>query len=193
MLESSRFDDVRLQEVTMARFRFLPLLIGALLTLTACTTPPITTPTAESTVYLRDIVPVVPETPTPMIVPAGGPFPLPAMSIDVPANARSVTLTSAKLHLDLTNHMKIPLDLKIFLSGNRDTIYDAQNLLGEVQLEPEKSGRIDQAVKDPAIFKGEKIWVGIRFSTAGSRGMVTVKGSDSLVITSSATVQVKLF
>lgn len=175
------------------RFRLIALLIGIVLTVVACTTPPITTPAAESTVYLRDIVPVVPESPTPMIVPAGGPFPLPAMGIDVPANVRSVTLTSAKLHLDLTNHMKIPLDLRIFLSGNRDTLYDEQNLLGEVQLEPEKSGRIDQAVKDPAIFKGEKVWVGIRFSTAGSRGLVTVKGSDSLVIKTSATVQVKLF
>lgn len=175
------------------RRRFLMLWLGALLLLVGCTTPPITTPQAESTVYLRDIVPIVPESPTPMVVPSAGPFPLPAMGVDVPANARTVTLTSAILHLDLTNHMKIPLGLKIFLSGNRDTVYDEANLLGEVSLEPEQSGRIDQAVKDPAIFKGEKVWVGIHFSTPGSGGVVTVKGSDALVVRSSATVQVKLF
>jgi len=175
------------------RRRFLMLWLGALLLLVGCTTPPITTPQSESTVYLRDIVPIVPESPTPMIVPAAGPFPLPAMGVDVPSNARTVTLASAILHLDLTNQMKIPLGLKIFLSGNRDTVYDEANLLGEVNLEPEQSGRIDQAVKDPAIFKGEKVWVGIHFSTPGSGGIVTVKGSDALVIRSSATVQVKLF
>ena len=175
------------------RYRLLALLLGAFMVLAGCTTPPITTPESESVVYLRDIVPVVPESPTPMAVPKAGPFPLPALGVDVPANARSVTLTSAILHLDLTNHMKIPLGLRIYLSGNRDTVYDEANLLGEVALEPEQSGRIDQPVKDPAIFKGEKVWVGIHFSTPGSGGIVTVKGSDALVIRSSATVQVKLF
>jgi hypothetical protein len=169
------------------------MLLGAFLVLTGCTTPPITTPAVESTVYLRDIVPGMPESATPMIVPAAGPFPLPAMGIDVPANARSVTLTAATLHLDLTNHMKIPLALKVYLAGNRDAVYDEANLLGEVALQPEQSGRIDQAVKDPTIFKGEKVWVGIRFSTQGSGGLVTVKGGDSLVVRTSATVQVKLF
>ena len=173
--------------------RFLGWLIAALLLLVGCTTPPITTPAVESTVYLRDIVPGMPESPTPLVVPAAGPFPLPAMGIDVPSNARSLTLTAATLHLDLTNHMKIPLDLRIFLSGNRDTVYEEANLLGEVSLQPEQSGRIDQAVKDPTIFKGEKVWVGIRFSTRGSGGIVTVKGSDSLLVKTSATVQVKLF
>ncbi len=175
------------------RNRFLAGVLGMLMVLVGCTTPPITTPQAESTVYLRDIVPGMPESSTPMIVPAAGPFPLPAMGIDVPANARSVTLTSAILHLDLTNHMKIPLGLKIYLSGNRDTVYEEASLLGDVDLQPEQSGRIDQPVKDPAIFKGEKVWVGIRFSTPGTAGIVTVKGSDSLVVKTSATVQVKLF
>ncbi|MNK87291.1 hypothetical protein D3C87_1072260 [compost metagenome] len=175
------------------RNRFLAGLLGMAMVLVGCTTPPITTPQAEATVYLRDIVPVVPESPTPMIVPAGGPFPLPAIGVDVPANARSVTLTAATLHLDLTNHMKIPLGLKVYLSGNRDTVYEDASLLGEVDLQPEQAGRIDQPVKDPAIFKGEKVWVGIRFSTPGSGGIVTVQGSDSLVVRTSATVQVKLF
>ncbi len=176
------------------RQRFLVPVILAALALSACSTPPITTPTVESTVTMNQIVPGMPDTPMPVLVPPAGPFDLPALGIDVPANARSVTLSSAILHLDVRNQMKIPLSLGIFLGGDRDQVYDAANLLGEVEIAPEQTGRIDQNVKDPTLFKAEKVWVGIRFRTAGSNGkLVTVQGSDAIVIGASATVQVKLF
>ncbi len=175
------------------RFRISTLLLGAFLALTACTTPPITTPVVTSTVTMGDIAPLITYGPA-VPVPAAGPFNAPAIGIDVPAQARNVTLTSAVLNLDVENQMKIPLTLRIFLGGNRDTVYDEANLLGEVSVKPQESRRISQAVKDPAIFKAEKVWAGITFSTPGT-GLqrVDIEKSDAIVIHTSATVQVKLF
>ena len=108
----------------MTRSVFLSLFLGAILALVGCSTPPITTPSVTSTVYLRDIVPGMPETPTPTLVPAAGPFNLPPAAIDVPPNARSVTLTSATLNMDFKNQMKVPLGLKIYLSNAQNAVYD---------------------------------------------------------------------
>lgn len=178
----------------MTRFRFLALLLAAVLSLLACTTPPITTPKVQSTVYLRDIVPGMPESRMPLIVPATPVFNLPPAGIDVPENARRVTLASAVLHLDIQNQMKIPLTLKIYLSDKQDGLYSEANLLGDVSLVPEQSGRIDNTVKDPAIFKSEKVYVGIGMSTPGTgTDVASVQGSDAVVVDTSATVQVKLF
>lgn len=175
------------------RLRTLSVVCGAVMALTACTTPPITTPTTTSTVTMADIAPLITYGPA-VPVPAAGPFNVPAIGIDVPANARSLTLTSAIMNLDVENKMKVPVNLRIFLSGSQDTAYDEANLLGEVSIPPQQSQRISQPVKDPSIFKAEKVWAGITFSTPGSSGQfVDIEKSDSIVVHTSATVQVKLF
>lgn len=175
------------------RNRLLAGLLGAFMVLAGCTTPPITTPSVTSTVTMGDIAPLITYGPA-VPVPAAGPFNLPAFGIDVPPNARSVNLTSAVLNLDVENQMKVPLTLAIYLGGNRDSVYDEANLLGEVNVAPQESRRISQPVKDPSIFKAEKVWAGIRFATPGSGGkFVDIEKSDAIVVHTSATVQVKLF
>ncbi|HEY9857520.1 MAG TPA: hypothetical protein V6D05_17380, partial [Stenomitos sp.] len=124
-------------------------LIGAAaLLLSACaglTTPPIDTPHSNFSVTLNQMtggnygssvtLPLFPPIPS---------FRMPAQTIDVPSNARSVNLASAVLHLRLTNKMQIPLTLQLALSKQSDPYGDTTAALGTaVTILPQETKPID--------------------------------------------------
>lgn len=168
--------------------------VAAALLLAACSTPPIDTPHSTFSVTLNQMtggnygssvsLPLFPAIPS---------FKMPAQAIDVPANARTVSLSSAILHLRLTNKMQFPLTLQLALSKQADPYGDPTAALGApITIQPKETKPIDQSV-DPTLFKQEKLYLGVTFSSPGSSTPVTVSGSDSVDGEVWATVQVKLF
>lgn len=177
--------------------RSIALPAALVLSLAACTTPPITTPPAKSTVKLRDLWPNAPQATATVPVP-----PLPVfrvnypegVAIEVPANARSVNLTSAALNMAITNRMKFPLTLQLFLA--RSNPYDTQGaaLTPEpITIAANETKRVNQQV-DPTLFKQERIFLGLSFSSPGT-GLeaVEVNPEDAVDVETTATVQVRLF
>ncbi len=173
------------------------LIPAAALLLSACsglTTPPIDTPHSPFSVTLNQMsggnygssvtLPLFPPIPS---------FRMPAQAIDVPSNARSVNLASAVLHLKLTNKMQLPLTLQLALSKQTDPYADPASALGAAfTIQPAETKQVDSNV-DPTIFKQEKVYLGVTFSSPGTSQPVTVSGSDSIDGEAWATVQVKVF
>lgn len=61
-----------------------------------------------------------------------------------------------------------------------------------ITIQPGKTEKITKPV-DPTLFKQEKVYLGVTFSTPGTfPNMVTVSGDDAVEVESWATVQVKL-
>lgn len=173
-------------------------LIGAAaLLLSACaglTTPPIDTPHSTFSVTLNQMTGgnYGSSVYSPIGLPPVPSFRMPAQAIDVPSNARNVNLASAILHLRLTNKMQMPLTLQLALSKQSDPYGDPTASLGSaITIQPQETKPIDQNV-DPSLFKQEKLYLGVTFSSPGTSQPVTVSGTDSVDGEAWATVQVKL-
>ncbi|MNX78783.1 hypothetical protein D3C86_1103900 [compost metagenome] len=171
------------------------LIPAMMVALAACTTPPIDTPHASSSVTLSQMTggAISPGFSGMAPVPAVPAFRMPVVPIDVPPNAASANLAEAILHVTLTNRMTIPLTLKISLSKSENPYDDPSASFGDaVEIQPGASKQLDKSV-DPTLFKQPKVYFGMTFSTPGT-GLtpVAIKGSDSLDLESWATVKVKL-
>ncbi|MBO9541644.1 lipoprotein [bacterium] len=169
----------------------------AVAALAACTTPPIDTPKATGSVTLSELTGLPRETAGPAMVPAVPAFNINApegLAIPVPDNARQVTLSTATLHIKLTNRMAIPLQFRLALSKTDRPYEDASaSLTPEPLLIAEgESKQIDRPV-DPTLFKQPKVYMGVTLSTPGNfPKIVTVRGTDAIDVESWVTVQVKL-
>lgn len=158
------------------------------------TTPPIDTPKQTSTFTLGDLWPGAPES---TIVPVAVPTNLPpyrvkeregGLTLDVPAQARSLDVTRGVLHLALASQMKIRLGFKFFLA--KEDPYSTPPI-GEVTIAPGESKQIDMAF-DTGLLKNPTLRAGVEAQVLESEPAV-VKRSDPLSATIWATIQVKVF
>lgn len=171
------------------------LAVGALALagLAGCTTPPIDTPKSQVSVTLGDLWPDAPEA-APAVVPANLPaYPVKkdqgGLAVQVPDQARQVSVTSSVLHLSLTNRMKLPLTLTFYLA--KENPYAAANQLGTASLAPGETRQIDAAF-DPALLKNPVLHAGVEVAIGKTAGPVLVRKADPLEAITWATVQVKL-
>lgn len=165
----------------------------------ACTTPPVTTPSATFSVTMSELCPQC-SFPLPMVsLPASlPPFQVEAnqggLPITVPSQARSLPISSATLNTQIQNQMKVPLTLSLALS--KDNAYSADaDQLGTVSLDPGAVQTLNSPF-DPSLLKNQTIYAGVTVtigSTSSVPGVTMLQATDAINATTSATVQFKLF
>jgi hypothetical protein len=162
----------------------------------ACTLPPVQTPEQSFTVKYSQFIPsAMYGVPLPT-VPAIDPQKAPVSTVPVPAEAHTVKLASVILNLKLQNNGPIPLQVKIFLSGESTDPYSQPALGGDqAQIDlPAKGPEVSKSFPiDTALLQQQNLKLGFTFGSPGAPGPITFQDSDSVVAKESTTIQVKVF
>lgn len=163
-------------------------------TMAACTTPPINTPTVTTTVTLQELGYTGPSGNVPLVPPLPQ-FNAPPQAVNT-SQAQSVTVSTAVLHMKLTNNMQLPLNLSFYLAPTSSGVYSTTPIATASLAaagQPGSTVNDLQANIDPTLLKSNPLYVGVGVGTPGSNTPVTVQPSDNVQAVSYLTVQVKLF
>lgn len=174
---------------------FRPLVaLVAVATLAACTLPPITTPETSFTVKYETFIPSMQSNVSLPLFPAVPEVAVPASTIPVPKEAKSVKLETVMLNLKLKNTGPLPLKLKIYLSNATEDPYTKAPLGDATGLDLPKGGlEVTKTFPlDVALLQAESLKLGIRVSSPGVNEPVTFKPEDAITVTQSVKVTAKL-
>jgi hypothetical protein len=173
------------------KFLFAPLFA---LTLVACSLPSITTQFQTFNIRYSSFLPGAnnqADFNIPML-PKFDDQQAPASSIPVPSGASGVPLGELLLTLRVNNDGPIPLSIKMYVSKDQDP-YQSAPLGNEAFEIPAKQTVTKSFSLDPNIVKEPQLYLGYKFSSAGSTAPLTISARDNIAVSYSIKATPKLF